>query len=55
MCVSEEGETVLLDCDSGQYPAGTEIRWVPIKLIERQIQEIVKWYNALCRVVGLKL
>ena len=55
MCVSEGGETVVLDYDSGEYPVGTEIRWVPIKLVERQRQEVMKWYNVLCRVVGFKL
>jgi hypothetical protein len=55
MCVSEEGETVVLDYDSGHYPSGTDIRWVPIKLIERQRREVMKWYNVLCRVVGFKL
>ena len=55
MCVSKEGGTVVLDFDSRQYPVGTEIRWVPIKLIERQGREVMEWCNVLCRVVGFKL
>lgn len=55
MCVSEEGKTVVLDHDSGQYPADTQIRWVPIKLVESQRREVMKWYHVLCRVVGFKL
>lgn len=55
MCISEEGETVVLDYISGQYPPGTNIRWVPIKLIERQRRDVMKWYNVLCRVVGFKI
>ena len=53
LCVAD-GETVCLDCDSGQYPPGTEIRWVPIKLIEARRKEVMLWYNVLCRVVGFK-
>jgi hypothetical protein len=54
MC-SEAGETVVLDCAAGQYPPGTDIRWVPIKVMEQQRREVMKWYNVLCRVVGFKL
>jgi hypothetical protein len=53
MCVCAE-ETVVLDCISGEYPPGTEIRWVPIKLIERGNKEVMKWHNVLCEVVGFK-
>ena len=54
LCVAD-GETVCLDCDARQYPPGTEIRWVPIKLIEAKRKEVMSWYNVLCRVVGFKL
>lgn len=54
MCLAD-GETVVLDCDSSQYPPGTEIRWVPIKHIETQSREVMRWCDALCRVVGFKL
>lgn len=47
------GETAVLD-DSGRYPPGTEIRWVPIKVVERQRREVIDWYNVLCSVVGFK-
>jgi hypothetical protein len=53
MCVCAE-ETVVLDCISGEYPPGTDIRWVPIKLIERGNKEVMKWHNVLCEVVGFK-
>jgi hypothetical protein len=53
MCVYAE-QTVVLDCISGDYPPGTEIRWVPIKLIERGNKEVMKWHNVLCEVVGFK-
>ena len=54
MCVSPQGETVVLDCDSGLYPPETEVRWVPIKVVERQAKEVMKWCSALCRVSGFK-
>ena len=53
MCVCG-GETVVLDGVSGLYPPGTEIRWVPIKHIERANKEMMKWHNILCEVVGFK-
>jgi len=53
LCVAD-GETVCLDCDAGQYPPGTEIRWIPIKVIEARRKEVMLWYNVLCRVVGFK-
>lgn len=53
MCVCE-GETVVLDSVSGDYPPGTEIRWVPIKHIERENKEVMRWRNVLCEVVGFK-
>jgi len=54
MCVCA-GETVALDSGSGvSYPSGTEIRWVPIKLIERENKQVMKWRNVLCEVVGFK-
>lgn len=49
-----DGETAVLDYDSGKYPPRTEIRWVPIKVVERQRREVMDWYNVLCRVVGFK-
>jgi hypothetical protein len=49
-----EGETVVLDGASGYYPSGTEIRWVPIKIVEQQRREVMKWHNVLCSVVGFK-
>ena len=55
MCISEEGEPRVLDYTSGLYPPGTEIRWVPVKLVERQRKEVMRWCNGLCRVVGFKL
>src|SRR5579859_2168087 len=54
MCHRDD-EIMVLDYDSGRYPPGTEIRWVPIKVIERRRKEVMKWYNVLCRVVGYKL
>lgn len=54
MCTADGG-TVVLDCDSGQYPPGTEISWIPIKVLERQRREVMRWYNVLCNVVGFKL
>lgn len=54
LCVCN-GQTAVLDHDSGQYPPGTEIRWIPIKHIERQRREVMNWYYILCRIVGFKL
>jgi hypothetical protein len=54
MCV-REGKIVVLDCSSGCYGDGTEVRSVPIKIIEQQRREVMKWYNVLCTVVGFKL
>lgn len=48
------GESMVLDCDSGQYPPGTEIRWTPIKHIERRTKEVMRWCGVLCRIVGFK-
>jgi hypothetical protein len=48
------GETAVVDYNSGRYPLGTEIRWAPIKVVERQRKDIMEWYNVLCSVVGFK-
>ena len=53
MCVLN-GETVVLSSTHGDYPPGTEIRWVPVKYIESQTKWIMRWHNALCRIVGFK-
>jgi len=54
MCVLN-GKTVVLDMIAGKYPEGTQIRWVPIKKIERKTREVMCWHDVLCRVVGFKL
>ena len=54
LCAAD-GETVCLDCDAGQYPPGTDVRWVPIKRVEWMRKAVMSWYNVLCRVVGFKL
>lgn len=54
MCV-RDGDIEVLDCNSGCYSDGTEVRWIPIKIIEQQQREVMKWYNVLCTVVGFKL
>jgi hypothetical protein len=54
MCVLN-GKTVILSERDGAYPPGTEIRWAPIKAIEKQRFKTIGWANALCRVVGFKL
>ena len=48
------GEMAVIDYKSGTYRPGTEIRWVPIKVVERQRREVMGWYNVLCSVVGFK-
>jgi hypothetical protein len=53
MCVKER-KIAVLDCNSGCYDEGTEVRSVPIKIIEQQRREVMKWYNVLCTVVGFK-
>jgi hypothetical protein len=53
MCVLD-GETVVLSSTLGDYPPGTEVRWVPVKRIENQSREIMRWHNSLCRIVGFK-
>jgi hypothetical protein len=49
-----DGETVVLDYNSGQYSPGTEIQWIPIKCIERRRKEVMRWCSVLCRIVGFK-
>jgi len=49
-----DGETAVIDSKSGRYRPGTEIRSVPIKVVERQRREVMGWYNVLCGIVGFK-
>lgn len=48
------GKTVVLDHQIAQYPEGTEIKSVPIRIIEKQQRKLMIWYEALCQLVGLK-
>lgn len=54
MCILD-GQPIHMSYSSRQYPPGTEIRWVPINIIERQSREVMKWCNVICGVVGYKL
>jgi len=44
-----------LDEQTAQYPEGTEIRAIPIRIIEKQQRKLMGWYEVLCRLVGLKI
>jgi hypothetical protein len=54
MC-HKDGQPVHLSYSSRQYPQGTEIRWVPINVVDRQSRDIMKWCSVICKVVGYKL
>ena len=50
-----DGKTVVLDEQTAQYPEGTEIRAIPIRIIEKQQRKLMGWYEVLCQLVGLKI
>ena len=54
MCIRKGKPVALFELED-QYPPGTEIRWVPIKKIEQGRREVMRWVQALCRVVGFKV